>query len=70
MRRFHLVCKSDEHILVGGVVWEDGYVVVRWNATQNMPISNHGLGLFESVEWFLAIHGRDAEIRYIDKEHG
>ena len=70
MRLFHLVRKSDHTFIVGGVVFEDGFVVVRWNATQNMRIGNRGLGTFESVAWFLAIHGRDGEavIRYLDEE--
>lgn len=70
MLRFHLVRKSDGSMIVGGVVFEDGFVVVRWNATQNMPIGKHGTGQYESVEWFLAIHGREgeAEMRYLDEE--
>lgn len=70
MRLFHLVRKSDHTFIVGGVVFEDGYVVVRWNATQNMPIHNHGLSTYESEAWFLAVHGRDGEavIRYLDGE--
>lgn len=70
MRLFHLVRKSDGSFIVGGVVFPDGFVVVRWNATQNMPIGNHGLGQFESVAWFLAVHGRDGEavMKYLDEE--
>lgn len=70
MRLFHLVRKSDNSLIVGGTVYEDGFVHVRWNATQNMPIGKHGSGLFESVEWFLAVHGRDGEavMKYLDED--
>lgn len=70
MRLFHLIRKSDNTFIVGGVVFEDGYVVARWNATQNMPIGIHGTSYYEGVEWFLAVHGRDGEavIKYLDEK--
>lgn len=70
MRLFHLLRKSDNSFIVGGVVFEDGFVVVRWNATQNMPIQFHSTGEYNSVEWFLALYGRDGEavMKYLDEE--
>jgi hypothetical protein len=65
---FHLVRKKDDMFLVEGAVFSDGYVVVRWNATQNMPINKHGTGSYESIPWFLAVHGRegDAVMKQVD----
>jgi hypothetical protein len=70
MRLFHLVRKADGSFIVGGVIFEDGFVVARWNATQNLPIGKHGLSQYDSVEWFLAVHGRegDAVMKYLDEE--
>lgn len=70
MRLFHLVRKSDNTLIVGGTVYEDGFVVVRWNATQNIPMKQHATGQYESVEWFLAIHGHEGEaiMKYLDEK--
>lgn len=69
MRLFHLILKSDNTFLVGGVVFPDGFVVVRWNATQNIPMHCHATGQYDSVEWFLALYGRDGDavMKYLDE---
>lgn len=56
---FHLVRKKDDVFLVEGAVFSDGHVVARWNATQNMPIGDHGTSTYNSVAWFMSVHGRE-----------
>lgn len=70
MRLFHLIRKKDNSIIVGGVVFEDGRVVVRWNATQNIPMEYHATGEYHSVAWFLALFGRDGDavMKFLDEE--
>lgn len=67
---FHLVRKKDDTFLVEGAVFSDGFVVARWNATQNMPIGDHGTSNYDSISWFMYVHGRegDAIMKQVDGE--
>lgn len=65
---FHLVRKKDDKFIVEGTVFSDGHVMARWNATQNMPIGDHGTSAYKSVAWFMSVHGRegDAIMKQVD----